>query len=599
MRNKTAIWKYIKEYRLNSIFVKNFVLILLIVMLPLSIITMFIYSYFNRVMEDELKNVNKASLVKVRDTTDMIIRECNNIGLRVISDTNTLLYMLSSESISDEVILPNPVDYLKYMIQSFTLTNDYIDSIYIFSRKKNYVISNRSSADLDYFFDRSWYETYMNKGKEKIFWMDARKTQTSSVSNTHSYLSLFRVYDENAGVVIINIDLAKLGTIINDNGNSNKNMEDIFILDKDNRVIYNKLENRIGSFYSDDLNVLSGNRDGSFLVRDDGAKRIISVVPSSFSDWRYVSDVSLTNFEERVKELNRFITLFILICILIALIVSFLISIRVFGPIRDIMSAFERPEAWLQEKTDGIPKRYDEIRFISSNIADSYNSVHELKSNLEKRVTLLKKAQTVALQSQINPHFLYNTLETINWMAMEMTKGKNKVSGMILSLSQLLRLSLDTGSNLIPVSSEIEHAKLYLEIQKYRYGEKFDARWEIDEGIIQYNIVKITIQPLVENAIYHGIKPKEGKGAITVKGYFCNEDIAIEVCDDGMGIDSSMVDTLNRELQNEFLIFDRHIGLKNVNQRIKLIMGDQYGLSVRSDANGTLIRMLIPKTLPI
>lgn len=595
MKHDAGIWESIKKYRLNSIFVKNLVLILLLVMLPLSVISVFIYRYFNGVMEDEIENINKASLEKVKDTTDMIIKECNNIGLRIITDNNTLLYMLSSENSVKNSILSNPVDYLNYMIKSFILTSDYIDSIYIYSENRKYVISNHGSASLPYFFDNSWYTGFSDNKKGHIFWMNTRKTEISSVSGTYCYLSLFRVYDDKVGAVIININLKKLGKIINDK--VNKDYENIYILDKTGNIIYNKDDSLINTYFNDNSRIngmISGN-SRSMAVSDKGVKQIISVVPSGFSEWKYVSYISLKNYEVKINNLNNFITIFILICIFIAVVVSILISVKVFGPIRDIMSAVEKPEEWVQFKYDRVPGRHDEVKFISSNIIDNYHSVHELKSNIEKRIILLKKAQTVALQSQINPHFLYNTLETINWMAMEFTNGKNKVSNMILSLSQLLRLSLDTENNLISILSETGHAKMYLEIQKYRYGEKFDALWEIDEDFLKYKIVKITIQPLIENAIYHGIKPKEGKGTIHIKGYCYNEDIAIEVSDDGIGIEPEIVDKLNIELQNEFLQFDSHIGLRNVNQRIKLIMGDKYGLTVISDVNGTTVRMRIPK----
>lgn len=596
MKHNAGIWESIKKYRLNSVFVKNFVLIMLLVIMPLSFISIFIYRYFNGVTEDEIKSINKASLIKVKDTIDTIIKECDNICLRIITDNYARLYILSSENSLEESILPNPVDYLNYMTRSFTLTNDYIDSIYIFSENKKYVISNRGSAYLPYFFDNSWYTGYSTKKTGHPFWMDIRKTQISSVSGTYFYLSLFRVDDEKAGAVIMNIDLKKLGRIIDNK--VNKDYEDIFIVDKNGMIIYNKDERLINSYFKDNPGInkiLSEKYNGSIIVDSKGVKRIISAVPSDINGWRYISYISLMNYEEKIKNLNNFITIFICISILIAVIVSILISIKVFGPIRDVISAVERPEEWLQFKSDRAQKRYDEIKFISSNIADNYLSIHELKSNLEKRIILLKKAQTVALQSQINPHFLYNTLETINWMAMELMKGKNMVSNMILSLSQLLRLSLDTESSLIPIFSEIDHVKMYTEIQKYRYGEKFDVLWEINEDILQYKIVKITIQPLIENAIYHGIKPKEGKGTIRIKGYTCDEDIVIEVIDDGIGIGSKIVDELNIDLQNEFLQFDSHIGLKNVNQRIKLIMGDRYGLSVNSGVNGTIVRILISK----
>jgi len=594
MKDKVGIWKSIRKYKLNSVFVKNFVFILLLIMLPLSVITLFIYRYFNEITEEEIKNMHQASLIKVKDTTDMIINECNTISLRIITDNNTLLYMLSSETLSNEVVYPNPVDFLNYLIKTFTLTSDYIDSIYMYSENKDYVISNHGSASLSSFYDNSWHKSYLGNKGERISWMETRSTRTSPFSKLYYYLSLYRVYEEGAGAAIINIDLKKLGDIID----INENHENIYILDREKRIIYNSDVSLIGSPFNENMfpdGQLADGQNGSVVFSDNGTKRILSIVHSDINDWSYVSYMSLESYEEKIKNLSNFVTVFILICVIIAVIVSILISIKVFGPIRDIIAAVERPEDWLQFKTDKTSVKYDEVRFIADNIIDSYHNVHELKSNLEKRITLLKKAQTVALQSQINPHFLYNTLETINWMAMELTKSKNKVSEMILSLSKLLRLSLDSENSLIPLALETDHAKMYLDIQKYRYGEKFDVIWELDNEILKYKIVKITIQPLIENAIYHGIKPSEGKGLIRIRGYFYEEGIVIEVNDNGVGMEAHSVAKLNMELQNEFMIFDNHIGLKNVNQRIKLIMGDKYGLTVYGSREGTTVRMFIPR----
>lgn len=256
----------------------------------------------------------------------------------------------------------------------------------------------------------------------------------------------------------------------------------------------------------------------------------------------------------------------------------------------------ENPGQWTSVELERQEPHLNEVRFIASTLIRSHGKRLELEQELRRRLTLLKQAQNIALQSQINPHFLYNTLETINWNAMRLTSGENKVSRMIASLSSLLRLSLETPAHLIPIVAELEHVRHYIDLLAIRYKNSFTIVWDIDETLLDCRIPKIMLQPLVENAIYHGIKPKGGQGEIRIAVHRQEDgSLLFEVADDGVGIDTERVRELNAAMTGGFSEPGDHIGMKNVNQRIKLTFGEAYGLTIASNpGQGTSARFTIP-----
>src|SRR5690606_37718910 len=149
--------------------------------------------------------------------------------------------------------------------------------------------------------------------------------------------------------------------------------------------------------------------------------------------------------------------------------------------------------------------QWNETGYILSNLSASFHQSQNVEAQLKEKYELLRKAQAIALQAQINPHFLYNTLESINWKVMRLTQGKNEASQMLPSLSTLLRLTLETKDDLVPIRKELEHVILYVEMQKLRYKDKFSFEYSVDERLMDCKIVKLVLQPLVENALYYGI----------------------------------------------------------------------------------------------
>lgn len=244
----------------------------------------------------------------------------------------------------------------------------------------------------------------------------------------------------------------------------------------------------------------------------------------------------------------------------------------------------------------------NEVAELGMSFNIMVGKIRELLDNKIKEQENLKKAEFRALQAQINPHFLYNTLDTIIWMAE--AKKNDQVIEIVRALSNFFRISLSKGKDWITIREEIERTRSYLTIQKMRYRDILDYKIEVDEKVLEGTILKLILQPLVENAIYHGIKNKRAGGVIIVRAYQKDHDkVLLEVEDDGIGFTRYKLDKIQHKLNNETGDFnpdeldleERGFGLENVNERIKLYYGKEYGLSIQSEYQvGAQVTLVIP-----
>jgi len=242
-------------------------------------------------------------------------------------------------------------------------------------------------------------------------------------------------------------------------------------------------------------------------------------------------------------------------------------------------------------------KNVDEITGLGLSFNIMVGKIKELLENSIKEQENLKKAELKALQAQIKPHFLYNTLDTIVWMAEANRTGD--VIEIVKALSNFFRISLSKGKDWITVREEVEHIRSYLIIQRMRYSDIMDFQIDADEDIMDENILKFTLQPIVENALYHGIKNKREGGRILIKGYRTHGNtLVFEVVDDGLGMTPERLAEVKAELDNDSIepvIKESGFGLNNVHKRIKLYYGADYGLSIESEyKRGTRVTLRIP-----
>ena len=269
-----------------------------------------------------------------------------------------------------------------------------------------------------------------------------------------------------------------------------------------------------------------------------------------------------------------------------------LISIKISKPIRKLDESVKTYEAG--GKTDIYIGGSSEIRHLGYSVQRSYERIETLMEEIIRQQNERRKSELDALQSQINPHFLYNTLESITWM-IEAQKNEEAVI-MISELAKLLRVSLSRGKTIIPVKDELQHSRSYMNIQLMRYKERFQMEFQTDKEIEDYCIVKLVIQPILENAIYYGVgnMDEDDEGKITVRGEKKEDDIYIIIEDNGMGMRKEVLENILKD-NNKVPKHGSGVGVINVHSRIQLMFGEQYGLEIYSEPDeGTRVVIHIP-----
>jgi two-component system sensor histidine kinase YesM len=324
------------------------------------------------------------------------------------------------------------------------------------------------------------------------------------------------------------------------------------------------------------------------------------VVEESIQDYMLFE---VNQAEQQYKQNQaRFNSLAIMYMILLPCTIGFsvfaawLISATIYRPIKklhDVTTTITKNDLQALVNSDNV----DEITDLGNNFNIMIGRIRELLNAKVKEQENLKKAELKALQAQINPHFLYNTLDTIVWMA-EANKT-DQVIEIVRALSSFFRIALSKGKDWISIRQEIEHVRSYLAIQKMRYRDILDYKIEVDEGLLDGTILKLTLQPLVENALYHGIKNKRNGGTIVVRAQSVGPDLVrLEVQDDGVGFSPHKLAQIREMLNDdagEISLKEGGFGLENVNKRIKLYYGKQYGLHVQSEyLGGTQVVARIP-----
>lgn len=363
-----------------------------------------------------------------------------------------------------------------------------------------------------------------------------------------------------------------------------------FIVNKNDDLVYHPLQQLIYLDVKDEkINEVIHYREGNTI--NNGV--IYTVKDVSKFDWRVVG-VSYVNelVDDKATTAIELIVIIALIVMVFAIIILFLLSKKLTKPVRSLvnaMSAFEK---------NAVDFKYNPVRGasefnkLSSSFEHMVIQIQELMEKVKNEEIALRKTELKALQAQINPHFLYNTLDSIQWMCEE-EKTEDAIT-MVGALAQLFRISISKGYELIPIEREIQHAKNYLVIQSYRYKDQFTYHFDIDEEVLPYLCNKITIQPIIENALYHGISRMVDEGEIFITVHKVGDDIIMKIKDNGVGMSEEQVENILKKERTD----SKGIGVKNVNDRIKIYFGDDYGIVVQSELDvGTTITIKIPAVM--
>ncbi|MEK5254933.1 sensor histidine kinase [Paenibacillus sp. FSL F4-0125] len=530
---------------------------------------------------------------QVKLNIENYISNMESIAALVLTSSDLERYVKGSSSGQEGKVKDKQLasQYLRSVVQSRTD----ISSI-VYASSEGITVSDRLDAvlkPLPELIAQEWYQQALNQTGvavssshvQHLFQDEYRWVVSISrkLSDTFSEMEADR-----QGVLLVDLNYSVINNLCKQIELGKRGY--VFIVDPSGSLVYHPQQQLIYSQLKfEQLETVLGIKSGSVTVNTGNEQKLYTVDTTSFG-WKIVGVTYPDDLVANKQQMQGTAALWGAVSLIFAMAISVLLSYALTKPLKNLeinMKKAERGEFDIRVEIESP----NEIGKLARTFNLMIMKIKELMSQIVMEQEMKRVSELKALQAQIKPHFLYNTLESIIWMAE--TGKMEEVVEMTSSLSKLLRSTIGEGEELIPIARELEHIRHYLTIQNMRYRHKFTYSIELQEDILKCSILKLVLQPLVENAIYHGIKHNPEQGHILIRGKREHNDITIQIIDNGVGMNPEQMGKLL--LQKADYRMGSGVGVANVNHRIQLYFGDHYGLSFESEMEeGTTVTLRIP-----
>jgi two-component system sensor histidine kinase YesM len=346
----------------------------------------------------------------------------------------------------------------------------------------------------------------------------------------------------------------------------------------------------------DELKPLLKEKSGDLFFDLNGRKQVLVYNTSDYSAWKFITVVPADTSMSQMNQLRDMILiLFILMSVMSAAILVLLLSENIYRKVNKLIASMREVEKGNFDITIKHDDR-DEFGFMYTSFNNMTGKIKSLFGELYQQKLLQKDAELKLLQSKINPHFIYNIFDSMNWLIQ--LERYEELESLVDAVSNYFKKSLNVGKDFISISDTVSQLMSYVDIQKIRFKDRFTCTFDFQPEISDIQILNFILQPLVENSKCHGIEPKVEKCNIVVKGWQSGENILLSVEDDGIGIPQEKLDQINYFMENEQAQTDDYFAITNINKRIKLFYGNEYGLTITSrSSEGTLVTVRIPAAM--
>jgi len=549
------------------IFISILIVSMLLMMFSRQIITRLSVQYTYGILEQMGENIDN-TLMQIDQLTYLIIP--NEDVLRVLKN--------GTESIQE-------LQQLEALLVNVMFTRRDIDSIFLFDRRGN-------RYGTTYTYSYLPYETLLQaakKGDGKLVWI----APSSHPDILQAARIIYTQTMENVGMLLINVRKSSISSVISKqlselNGS-------VLIVDIEGETIAG-IRSREPGYLPDEEALNRIRREigvrpegaGHQSLFLDGAERIVTYYPSHFiPDWSYITLIPIQELTKDITELMQIGVAVSLVISGLFVLLTYFVAGGIVNPIKEIAQRMQKMEI-LSLEPESRYAGEDEIGYLDKSFRLLIRRINTLIQEVYEQNLLRKEQELKTLQAQINPHFLYNTLDTVNWMAI--SRNVPEIGEIVRALSKMLRYSIANENELVPLSEELNHVRNYCQIQSFRLDGRLQCHFQVDEELLDFEMPKLVLQPIVENSILHGFQGKRGICRIVVGGTIQDHTVWISIEDNGKGIDDRNPDAApqkppaDREYRNG-------IGLTNVDRRLKLKYGENYGLTVhsRKDAGTTVI----------
>jgi len=567
----------------NSIFIYFTITSLVAVLL----IVISIYSRLSSQLYDTVKQENVNLVNRVDSSMEVYLRNImklsDTIYYGIIKNTN-----LSEDSIGEKLTL------------LYNNNKEQVSNIALIS-KEGEPISVVPAARFRKNFkaeDEEWFVNALNKTENIHFTLPHVQKMFEKGDNSYKWvISMSRAVEITVGgsteqaVLLIEMAYQGLEEVLDEVTLGNGGY--IYLMDSNGDIIWHPKFELIASGRVKENNlVAAGYDDGSREEVFNGTRQTVVTKTVGYTGWKLVGVIKGTGISLNMLKTRLFIVFVILLIIFIVILINSYISFRVTNPIRELEKSVKELEEGNLDADIYMGGSY-EVQHLGKSVQDMKFRIKGLMQDIVSEHEEKRKSEFDSLQAQINPHFLYNTLDIIVWQ-IENEKQSEAVHT-VTALARFFRLSLGKGKNIVTVRDEIDHVKNYLMIQHMRFKNKFDYEFDIAEDVLELPSLKLMLQPLVENAIYHGMEFMDGDGMIMVKAWRKEDELYLSVADNGLGMTEDKVEMILTGESTSGNGRGSGIGVKNVNERIKLYFGEAYGLTIDSEPDeGTTVIIHLP-----
>ncbi len=556
-------------------------------LVAIIIIGFSLYSRFSEQLTDEVQKENQILMNQVSRSVDSYLRT-----LMKLSDA--IYYsVLKNKDISDEAI----GSQLKLLYDN---NMDALENIALFSREGELlkaVPAARLKTDLDV-TGESWFQETLKKTENMHFSLPhVQYVFDNAEGQYHWVVSVSRAVEitqgayVSQGVLLLDIRYSSLEQLLNSVTLGNKGY--VYLVSNDGKLIYHPKNQLIDSGrVQENHQEAAALRDGMHEERFQGEKRFVTVKTVGYTGWKLVGITPAKGISFSGVKTRLFIVFVILLILFLLILINYYISSRITDPIHELEKSVGELEEGNLEAEISIRGSY-EIQHLGRSITTMAQQIQVLMKDIVAEHESKRKSEFATLQSQINPHFLYNTLDIIVWMIEN--EQKSEAVKVVTALARFFRISLSRGKSIISVGDELEHVRNYLMIQHMRFKNKFSYQIEAEPDVLALTSLKLMLQPLVENAIYHGMEFMDGDGEILIRAWKEKDELIFLIEDNGLGMLKEQVERLFSDTSHVPSRRGSGIGARNVNERIKLYFGDMYGLTIDSEPDeGTRIYIRLP-----
>lgn len=580
-------------------FIKRFLEHVCLLLIPVLLIGPYGIVQMNRESRRALERNSYNVLYQIDETMNSLLGELDHIYYYVRSNPSIATSLKNAYN-EPELTLGSlrNISQICSLLRYYTYTSEYIDTIYVYYYNENnrILVPEKGMVSRDAHRDTGWIEEA--ETVESDIWLDARMISKDSYSDPvpviYYFRKLYSTIDPSnpVGIIAIEYDGKALGRFIN-----SMSLYEGQTLAVQNQGIQTLVQNNQEEL-SDLFQSMSEAAAGEFLYYDShmaGESYTVSRLQSQYvQDLSYVSAVPTRNVFHTAGQFARIFLLLVGGAIGVSFLLAYVRAKKDYKNLEQILDLLSNPQQAVHRKADRAEAMSDPYNYITYNIINLFLQQDYLKIQTSEQKYKLQALELFALQQQINPHFLHNTLNTIYWEAIGLTKGPNTCSEMLTKLSSIMRYSLGKPEEAVTIEEELRYLKSYVYIQTKRHNQKFSVTYEADDQVSSYLIRKMILQPLVENAISHGVKRMSGNGRIRLKIHRMRSWIYISVLDNGEGMTAEIVKNLKESLEvGEGS--GAHVGLVNVHRRLVLTYGPEAGLHIVShEGRGTCVFFRIP-----